>query len=160
MQVHYGVKGGNLTQFAEATSDTYTAADLCGAIANASGYIYPGAPLPPSVRRCKASAVRAKRDGKAKRPSDAVLTWLGLRSSCDIMTFKSVHNSVFVIFRMRPARVSQHRVVQASSTRLTWTTWSPTPSTSTMSALQLQVRDQLHAVIRQSPACPSCVHDS
>ena len=45
LQVHYGVKGGDLTHSAEAASDTYTAADLCGGIANSSGYIYPGAQL-------------------------------------------------------------------------------------------------------------------
>ncbi len=42
-QVYFGVKGGALTQTAVATSDTYTAAEMCGIIANSSGYIYPGA---------------------------------------------------------------------------------------------------------------------
>ena len=43
MQVYFGVKGGALTQTAVAKSDTYTAAEMCGIIANSSGYIYPGA---------------------------------------------------------------------------------------------------------------------
>ena len=47
MQVYYGVKGGNLSLSSEASIDTYTAADLCGEIANMSGFIFPGAVLPP-----------------------------------------------------------------------------------------------------------------
>ena len=45
LQVYFGVKGGALTQTAVAKSDTYTAAEMCGIIANSSGYIYPGALL-------------------------------------------------------------------------------------------------------------------
>ena len=65
VQVHYGVKGGNLTQSAEATSDTYTAADLCGGIANASGYIYPGALYLPGVWHCNVMIMARCRPGRA-----------------------------------------------------------------------------------------------
>ena len=42
IQVYYGKSGGALDMTATATADTYTPADLVGAIANSTGYIFPG----------------------------------------------------------------------------------------------------------------------
>lgn len=40
--VRWGTRSGELTSTARATTDTYTRDDMCGGVANSTGYINPG----------------------------------------------------------------------------------------------------------------------